>query len=635
MGITDMATELMRADAPRCREVSDILERLESLSWEGECDFPVPPQGVIEFARLAQDPEATTLDLAAVLEDEPRLTVEMLRVSNSSAYGLQQSVNSVVGAIGMLGAPTCSSILLTRALTSSLEFVESKLLPDADARRESLERAMFAKHLASRMRFDAALSYTAACLQDMMLPLLTQTYHDEYECYLRGADCSGIEEFERRTFGWTHAEVTAKILLRWGFPTSLVSRVFHHHAAPEELFVSNGRDRLAVPNATASLLNDVMRQAPRGVIRLVDLQRLIPEMELLEIALSVDKEMQTATDCGQLSLFNRIQLGMLEQVEQLRTNSIVPGRQFGNYVLEEKLTESSMGAIYKARHTMLQRLAAIKFLRADKITPENVRQFEQEVQLTSTLSHPNTISIFDYGRTGDDLFFYAMEYVDGLTLDQLVERDGPIVAGRVLSFLQQIAGSLAEAHWHGLVHRDIKPQNIMLSEGVAHQDRIIVLDFGLVTHVESSASENLRGTPSYMSPEAALCSNEIDERSDLYSVGAVAYFLLTGQPMFSGSLMEVLEHQANTVPDRPSDRTENSVPVSFEELLMQCLHKSPEERPASANELLARLEDCQVQPQWSSEDCTNWWNEYRSGSIPSKPGEQCSLDETLIEHSTE
>ncbi|MCA9038680.1 MAG: serine/threonine protein kinase, partial [Planctomycetaceae bacterium] len=168
------------------------------------------------------------------------------------------------------------------------------------------------------------------------------------------------------------------------------------------------------------------------------------------------------------------------------------------------------------------------------MTQESIRLFEQEIRLTSKLCHPNTISIFDYGNTADDLFYYAMEYIDGLTLDELSRSYSTIPDGRVLNLLLQACGSLAEAHSYGLVHRDIKPQNIMVSEGAGYGDRITVLDFGLVTESHSMRDRNLpvRGTPLYMSPEAIQRQRTVDARSDLYSLAATAYVLLTGQPVF-------------------------------------------------------------------------------------------------------
>lgn len=633
MDIVTMTPTLIKpAETSGCTEISGMLERLKDLKWEGGSDFPIPPQGVIEFSKLSRESNVSVRKLSAIVESEPGMTAEVLKSVNSSLYGIREKVEAVPKAIALLGVSTCASIFLTKALNRAMKFLESQLFAYADVRRESLERARFAREIAVRMGIDPILSHTAATLQDILLPFLTRRYQEEYAKYLQQLDCSGIEEFERDTFGWTHAEVTAKTLMEWGFPESLVLRVLLHHAPPEELFLSHGVEHQATPNATAALLSDVMHQSPGGVARLVELQRYHPKMKLLSIASSVDKETycKGGGECGGISLVNRIQCEMMEQVERQRSDSIVPGRQFGNYVLEKKLTESSMGAIFRARHIMLRRQTAVKFLRADRITRDSIRQFEREVQLTSTLAHPNTISIFDFGRTSDDLFYYAMEYIDGPTLSDLIGREGALPAVRVISFLKQIFGSLAEAHGHGLVHRDIKPQNIMLSEGIGGADRITVLDFGLVTEAASSERQSIKGTPSYMSPEAALCCGSIDERSDLYSVAAVAYFLLTGKPIFDGTMPEVLNHHVYTEPQRPSERTSNPIPQTLEELLMECLRKSPAERPPSANAVLERLSFCETETQWTLDQSEGWWADYRQNPAARTASSTPELDDTII-----
>ena len=618
----------------RRTETTGMLEQLKQVDWDGGSDFPVPPQGVIEFSKLARETNVRVHELSGIVECEPGLTAELLRSVNSSAYGVREKVDSVPKAIALLGISNCTSIFLTKALDRALQFFESPLMSHADARRESLERARFAREIGRRMGLDPILSFTAATLQDILLPLLTRRYQNEYANYLNQIDLCGIDVFERETFGWTHAEITAKTLMEWGFPDSLVLRVMLHHSPPEELFLSDGVLYDATPNAAAALLTDVMQQAPSGVPRLVELQRFHPQMKLLEIAAVVDHQTRRSvpTGHGAMPLVNRIQFAMLEQLERSRKESIVPGRQFGNYVLERKLAESSMGAIFKAKHIMLRRPTAIKFLRADRISTESIKQFEREVQLTSTLCHPNTISIFDFGRTSDDLFYYAMEFINGPTLSELVKHEGPLPDGRVLPVLLQIFGSLAEAHASGLVHRDIKPQNIMLSEGLGIGDRITVLDFGLVTEMQSSSKHGcaIRGTPLYMSPEAAQGRESICARSDLYSVAAVAYFLLTGQPVFEGTTPQVMDHHIRTAPTPPSQLTTNLIAPQLEELLMQCLCKEPDDRPESAGQLIARLADCQVHSPWSRQESLDWWTNRNRNPAATRPQPVDDGEETVI-----
>lgn len=294
--------------------------------------------------------------------------------------------------------------------------------------------------------------------------------------------------------------------------------------------------------------------------------------------------------------------------------------QLGQYRLEEKLGEGGMGTVYRASHAFLRRPTAVKLLPPERAGEENIRRFEQEVQLTAQLRHPNTITIFDYGHTSDGLFYYAMEYVDGLTLSDLVARDGPQRAGRVVHLMRQASSALAEAHGVGLVHRDIKPGNIMVhllhphgSEG----DFVKVLDFGLVKRMRGEAGleltneANLAGTPLYMAPESLTAPGQVDGRADLYALGSVTYYLLTGTHVFSGeSVVEVCGHHLHTAPEAPSSRLGRPIPADLEALVMRCLSKDPGERPQTASELEQSLSRCARSTAWTHDDARIWWAEH-------------------------
>jgi serine/threonine protein kinase len=261
--------------------------------------------------------------------------------------------------------------------------------------------------------------------------------------------------------------------------------------------------------------------------------------------------------------------------------------QVGPYTLETLLGAGAMGVVYKARHALLPRPAAVKLLHPEARSDEARRRFEREAQLTSLLTHPNTISIYDFGRTTDGAFYYVMEYVDGVDLQTLVDREGPQPPSRVAHLLAQVCAALAEAHAAGLVHRDVKPANIMLCERGGIPDVVKVLDFGLVTRVDeqgaAAEAESVLGTPHYLAPEALTQDEALDGRSDLYAVGAVGYFLLTGSPPFSGnSVVEVCARQLYTPPVAPSLRRRSEVPASLERLILSCLQKSKRSRPSSA-----------------------------------------------------
>ncbi len=294
-------------------------------------------------------------------------------------------------------------------------------------------------------------------------------------------------------------------------------------------------------------------------------------------------------------------------------------RRLGQYTLEHKIGAGGMGVVYRASHAMLRRPTAIKLLPPDRAGQASLVRFEREVQMTAQLSHPNTVAVYDYGRTPDGVFYYAMEYLDGINLEELVREYGPQPAGRVIAILDQVCGALAEAHELGLVHRDIKPANIILTERGGELDVAKILDFGLVKPVASDAagvtlsgSAVLAGTPLYMSPEAMMAPDTGDPRSDLYALGAVAYYLLTAHPVFEAeSVAEIVGHHLHTEPVAPSLRTSHRIPADLEAVVLQCLRKTPQQRPQSARSLRDALRHCVVQP-WTDDDASTWWRQFRA-----------------------
>jgi tRNA A-37 threonylcarbamoyl transferase component Bud32 len=289
-------------------------------------------------------------------------------------------------------------------------------------------------------------------------------------------------------------------------------------------------------------------------------------------------------------------------------------KRLGQYTLEEKLGEGGMGVVYRARHAMLHRPTAVKFLDIARTNERTITRFEREVQLTSQLNHPNTIAIYDYGRTTEGVFYYAMEYLDGINLQDLIDHDGPLPEGRVVQVLKQVCGSLAEAHSIGLIHRDVKPANILLNRRGGMYDVVKLLDFGLVKATDGSSDSKTRegvvGTPLYMSPEACRTPEAVDARSDLYAVGAVGYFLLTGTPVFSGSsVMEILNQQVTAPVQPPHERLGRAVSSELESLLMRCLAKSAADRPATAVVVIEELERCPA-GEWTQALARKWWDDF-------------------------
>jgi serine/threonine-protein kinase len=275
-----------------------------------------------------------------------------------------------------------------------------------------------------------------------------------------------------------------------------------------------------------------------------------------------------------------------------------------------------MGVVHEATHLMLRRPTAVKLLPVEKAGEQTVARFEREVQQTSRLEHPNSVSIYDYGRTPDGQFYYAMELVDGVTLQQLVDRDGPLPDARAALILRQAARALAEAHARGLVHRDVKPANIMLCERAQVPDTVKVLDFGLVKAVDDpeaglTQANAIVGTPHYLAPEAISSPDDVGSPADVYALGAVGFLLVTGREVFPGSsTIDVCSKHLHTAPDSPSAVRGEAVDPGLEALILRCLEKRPGDRLRDGAALADELDRLDL-TGWSLEDAAAWWREYR------------------------
>jgi plasmid stabilization system protein ParE len=297
-------------------------------------------------------------------------------------------------------------------------------------------------------------------------------------------------------------------------------------------------------------------------------------------------------------------------------------RELGSYRLEEKLGEGGMGEVWRARHRMLARPAAIKLIRPSLAgdagagaSEETVRRFEREAQVIARLRSPHTVELFDFGIAADGAFYYVMELLDGLDADTLLRRFGPTPAERAVYLLRQVCHSLSEAESCGLVHRDIKPANIFLCRYGEEYDFVKVLDFGIVkgSHEPADAGpaptrENVvHGTPAFIAPEQAM-GTELDGRADIYATGCVAYWLLTGQFVFTAETpMGLLLQHAQALPTPPSSRTDLPIPAALDQLVLSCLAKDPAERPQSARELSRRLAQVEGAAAWTQDRARHWW----------------------------
>ncbi len=308
--------------------------------------------------------------------------------------------------------------------------------------------------------------------------------------------------------------------------------------------------------------------------------------------------------------------------------AVSEAREMGSYRLVERLGRGGMGEVWRARHRMLARPAAIKLIRPEMLGARNsaarellIRRFEREAQATALMRSVHTMELYDFGVAEDGTFYYVMELLDGFDLDELVQRFGPVPAERAIHLLRQTCASLAEAHEAGLIHRDVKPANLYTCRYGREVDFIKVLDFGLVKQGKAPEDGDDRltaaeigpgGTPAFMSPEQALGEGELDGRTDIYSLGCVAYWLLTGTLVFKGTTaMETVILHVNREPEPPSQRAPQPVPPELEALVLSCLAKDPAQRPQTADELMARLAAVPIAGEWSAARARAWWNENR------------------------
>ncbi len=337
------------------------------------------------------------------------------------------------------------------------------------------------------------------------------------------------------------------------------------------------------------------------------------------------------------TIVSRVLYGLRRQVAE--------ASELGQYLLEEKIGGGGMGEVWRARHRLLIRPAAIKIIRQKAVPgmatdPELlVRRFEREARATAALTSPHTVQLYDFGVAADGRLYYVMELLDGLDLDTLVRQYGLLPAERVIHLLRQVCAALQDAHANGLVHRDIKPANIVVSRAGTTYDFVKVLDFGLVKldspgraggadAVKLSTEDSWSGTPGYMAPEVVMGATETDHRVDIYALGCVAYWLLTGKLVFEGdNAMQVMMKHATAEPERPSARIGRAMPAALEELVMECLEKDPGRRPASAEVVGERLGAVSLDEVWTAERAEGWWEGHRPRGRDARP-----VAEVLLSH---
>jgi serine/threonine-protein kinase len=310
-------------------------------------------------------------------------------------------------------------------------------------------------------------------------------------------------------------------------------------------------------------------------------------------------------------------------------NEVRKARELGSYRLTDRLGQGGMGEVWRAHHRLLARPAAIKLIRptdaSSAIGSAAARRFEREAQAIASLRSPHTVDLFDFGIADDGTFYYVMELLEGLDAERIVKRFGPMPARRVIHLIRQVCHSLSEAESASLVHRDIKPANIFLCRYGEDYDFVKVLDFGIVKAIhEPGAAEQaptltvvtiehvVHGTPAFIAPEQALGGRRVDSRADIYGTGCLAYWLLTGQLVFTGDTpMQLLVQHAQSIPEPPSARTELPVPKELDAIVLACLAKDPSDRPQTARELARRLEGVPVSGEWTPELARTWWETHQ------------------------
>jgi len=322
--------------------------------------------------------------------------------------------------------------------------------------------------------------------------------------------------------------------------------------------------------------------------------------------------------------------------------AVKEAREIGAYRLGKLLGEGGMGQVFYATHQLLARPAAVKLIRPDNIkgvSAETARtameRFRREAAAAAALTSPHTIALYDFGPTGDGSFFYAMELLSGMSLEDMGKKFGALPGERVVYLLRQACLSLAEAHRRNLVHRDIKPSNLFACRAGVEVDFVKVLDFGLVKEnvasesadMQLTAADALTGTPAFMAPELALGDPDVDYRVDIYALGCTAYWLLTGDlPFYATNTVQMLFKQANEPPPRPSAKARYPVSEALDDVVLACMAKAPNDRPADAEALITMLDAVHFDSPWTPALARDWWEEHAPSTLPPTPVDNRVVD---------
>jgi eukaryotic-like serine/threonine-protein kinase len=305
-----------------------------------------------------------------------------------------------------------------------------------------------------------------------------------------------------------------------------------------------------------------------------------------------------------------------------------PSAEADPYELLEPLGQGQMGAVWRGRHRKLGRIAAIKTMLPGTVDEDDVGRFKREAKLIAGLRSPHVVTLYDFGERADGTLYFAMELLDGIDLQSLVDQHGPMPIGRAHRVLTHVCRGLAEAHEAGVVHRDLKPQNVVLCRKGAELDVAKILDFGLAKQEMGAPVSSPRitrdglvlGTPAYVAPESLDGSHDVDGRADLYAVGCIGFWLVTGELVFAhDNPIAMVKAHLTTVPRLASKTAKQPIPPTWDALLLHLLAKRPTERPATAGEVVERLEAMHIEREWTNADASAWWAEHRPSQLPPEP----------------
>ncbi|MEZ5939797.1 MAG: HDOD domain-containing protein [Planctomycetaceae bacterium] len=571
--------------------------------------FPSMPEAVLEFSHITQNPKASVAEVAKPLERDPAQTLELMRYVNSATMGSRRPISTIQQALSLIGIQRARTFVLSAALQRAVE-AEIDHEEFRRQQQEAVERAVCASLVAKRLHDDCARAYLCGLMQDLMLPALIARFP---EFYLRlPVDTRSLSEREHEEFGWTHGDVMAEVLRQWQFPDKIVYSTALHHRVELVALEHGEHAALLAANTVAAAIPTEFDPNPLGRLSLPSIEKVIPDFSILEIAVGVDESLDISGNTwpGRLSLCERLGDQFQELLTERRLSEITENCNLGSYKLDRPLGKGGMGTVFLAQHNRLHRPAAVKMFHRPDCEPDLIARFEAEVQLMSRLRSPYVVHVYDCGISRNGLLYYVMEYVPGQTVEDLVRVFGMLDQRVVIHILEQICRALHEAHQKDILHGDISLRNIMVTEIAGDRFFVKLLDFGLASMigVTTHRDDVVYGTPGFVAPEILYNPRSKDARSEIYAVGAVAFYLLTGQPVFrSTDIHDLIHKTAHETPSSISVSRPDDLLPELDTLVLRCLAKSPLDRPQRVEEILVTLAEIRQRLQYGHDLASTSW----------------------------